>query len=94
MSDLTLSRTHTRLDDLVVLTKIRLNALVVATTAGGYYMAAPASIDLASLAITCLGTALVASGASAINQVRRAGHGSPDEPYADAARGRRPHGRR
>ena len=69
MSDLTLSRTHTRLDDLVVLTKIRLNALVVATTAGGYYMAAPASIDLASLAITCLGTALVASGASAINQV-------------------------
>jgi protoheme IX farnesyltransferase len=69
VSDLTLSRTHTRLDDLVVLTKIRLNALVVATTAGGYYMAAPASIDLASLAITCLGTALVASGASAINQV-------------------------
>ena len=69
MNDLTLSRTHTRLDDLVVLTKIRLNALVVATTAGGYYMAAPRSIDLASLAITCLGTALVASGASAINQV-------------------------
>jgi protoheme IX farnesyltransferase len=69
VNDLTLSRTHTRLDDLVVLTKIRLNALVVATTAGGYYMAAPPSIDLASLAITCLGTALVASGASAINQV-------------------------
>ena len=69
MNDLTLSRTHTRLDDLVVLTKIRLNALVVATTAGGYYMAAPRSIDVASLAITCLGTALVASGASAINQV-------------------------
>jgi protoheme IX farnesyltransferase len=69
VNDLTLSRTHTRLDDLVVLTKIRLNALVVATTAGGYYMAATRSIDLASLAITCLGTALVASGASAINQV-------------------------
>ena len=69
MNDLTLSRTHTRLDDLVVLTKVRLNALVVATTAGGYYMAAPRSIDLAALAITCLGTALVASGASAINQV-------------------------
>ena len=69
MTDLTLSRTHSRLDDLVVLTKVRLNSLVVATTAGGYYMAAPASIDLASLAITCLGTALVASGAAAINQV-------------------------
>jgi protoheme IX farnesyltransferase len=69
VTDLTLARTHSRFDDLVVLTKLRLNALVVATTAGGYYMAAPASIDLASLAITCLGTALVASGASAINQV-------------------------
>jgi protoheme IX farnesyltransferase len=69
VNDLTLPRTHSRLDDLVVLTKLRLNALVVATTAGGYYMAAPGSIDLASLAITCLGTALVASGASAINQV-------------------------
>ena len=43
MTDLTLSRTHSRLDDLVVLTKVRLNSLVVATTAGGYYMAAPAS---------------------------------------------------
>jgi protoheme IX farnesyltransferase len=69
VNDLTLPRTHSRLDDLVVLTKLRLNALVVATTAGGYYMAAPGSIDLASLAITCLGTALVASGAPAINQV-------------------------
>ena len=33
-----------RLDDLLVLTKVRLNALVVATTAGGYYMAAPPAI--------------------------------------------------
>jgi protoheme IX farnesyltransferase len=32
-------------------------------------MAAPAHIDAAGLAITCLGTALVAGGASAINQV-------------------------
>jgi len=58
-----------RLDDLLVLTKVRLNALVVATTAGGYYMAAPPAIDLVALVVTCLGTALVASGASAINQV-------------------------
>ena len=69
VNDLTLSRSSSRLEDLATLTKVRLNALVVATTAGGYYMAAPARIDLASLAITCLGTALVASGASAINQV-------------------------
>ena len=69
MTDLTLPRAHTKVDDLVLLTKIRLNALVVATTAGGYYMAAPASVDLASLLVTCLGTALVASGAAAFNQV-------------------------
>lgn len=69
MNDLTLPRAHTKMDDLVLLTKIRLNALVVATTAGGYYMAAPPAIDPAALAATCLGTALVASGAAAINQV-------------------------
>ena len=69
MSDLTLTRAHTKLDDLVLLTKVRLNALVVATTAGGYYMAAPRTINMVDLAATCLGTALVASGAAAINQV-------------------------
>ena len=55
--------------DLLTLTKVRVNALVVATTAGGYYMAAPATVDFPSLAVTCLGTALVASGAAALNQV-------------------------
>ena len=69
MSDLTLTRAHTKLDDLVLLTKVRLNALVVATTAGGYYMAAPRAFNVVDLAVTCLGTALVASGAAAINQV-------------------------
>jgi protoheme IX farnesyltransferase len=70
VTDLTLPRAHTRLDDLVLLTKVRLNALVVATTAGGYYMASPRAFDPAALAATCLGTALVASGAAALNQVR------------------------
>jgi heme o synthase len=69
VTDITLPHVYTKLDDLVLLTKIRVNTLVVATTAGGYYMAAPA-IDPAVLAATCLGTALVASGAAAINQVR------------------------
>ena len=55
--------------DLLVLTKVRVNALVVATTAGGYYMAAPAVIDWVTLILTCIFTAMVASGASAINQV-------------------------
>ena len=65
--DVALSREHTKLDDLVILTKVRVNTLVVATTAGGYYMAAPDAVDLASLAVTCVGTALVASGVAAIN---------------------------
>jgi protoheme IX farnesyltransferase len=58
-----------RLADWMTLAKVRLNALVVATTAGGYYMAAEGDVDLVRLAVTCAGTALVAAGASAINQV-------------------------
>jgi protoheme IX farnesyltransferase len=69
MSVLALSASRSRLADFFVLTKARVNALVVATTAGGYYLGATDGIDLVSLTVTCLGTALVASGASAINQV-------------------------
>jgi protoheme IX farnesyltransferase len=58
-----------RLADLITLAKPRLNGLVVLTTAAGYYMASTGSIDLVHLAIVCLGTALVAGGASAANQV-------------------------
>lgn len=55
--------------DVLVLAKVRLNALVVATTAGGYYMAAGSTANFGSLAVAAVGTALVASGAAAINQV-------------------------
>ena len=65
-SDAVVSRS--KLADVLVLAKVRVNALVVATTAGGYYMASE-SIDVATMAISCLATALVASGAAAINQV-------------------------
>jgi len=58
-----------RVADWVTLAKIRVNTLVVATTAGGYYMAARGDVDLTRLAITCVGTALVAGGAAAFNQV-------------------------
>ncbi len=58
-----------KLGDLLILAKVRVNALVVLTTAGGYYMAHPAELDLVALALTCAGTALVASGAAGINQV-------------------------
>lgn len=62
-------RTFTPFGDFMMLAKLRLNALVVFTTAGGYLMARPEPLDLVRLVWTCLGTTLVASGAAAINQV-------------------------
>lgn len=62
-------RPHSKLGDVVTLAKVRVNTLVVATTAGGYYMAGPASVDLLALGWVCAGTAFVASGAAAVNQV-------------------------
>lgn len=56
-----------KMADVMTLAKIRLNALVVATTAGGYYMAGGQG-GAGMLAITTVGTALVAGGAAAINQ--------------------------
>jgi protoheme IX farnesyltransferase len=61
--------TPSRVADWITLAKIRVNTLVVATTAGGYYMAAQDEVDLLRLAVTCAGTALVAGGAAAFNQV-------------------------
>ena len=55
--------------DYVTLAKPRLNLLVVATTLAGYYMAAPHGLGWALLVHTLIGTALVASGASAFNQL-------------------------
>ncbi len=57
------------ISDLIVLTKVRLNALVVFTSAAGYYLAVYGPLDVIDGAIACCGTALVASGAAAINQV-------------------------
>jgi heme o synthase len=58
-----------RAGDYVTLAKPRLNMLVVATTLAGYYMAAPAGRGWLLLFHTLVGTALVASGASAFNQL-------------------------
>lgn len=58
-----------RAGDYVTLAKPRLNMLVVATTLAGYYMAAPAGRGWLLLLHTLVGTALVASGASAFNQL-------------------------
>ena len=51
------------------LTKVRLNALVLVTTAVGYALAELAEIDWARLAWTCAGTALAAASASLFNQL-------------------------
>ncbi|MGH7605699.1 MAG: heme o synthase [Gemmatimonadales bacterium] len=52
------------------LTKPRITQLVLLTAAAGFYLAARGVVDLALLAHTLLGTALVAAGTNAWNQVR------------------------
>lgn len=59
----------TRVSDWIALAKVRVNTLVVATTAGGFYMASRDPLDLLALATACVGTGLVAGGAAAFNQV-------------------------
>jgi protoheme IX farnesyltransferase len=58
-----------RAGDYVTLAKPRLNLLVIATTLAGYYMASPRGAGWGLLLHTLVGTALVASGASAFNQL-------------------------
>jgi heme o synthase len=61
--------TRSRTSDFVTLTKPRLNLLVVATTAGGYYLGAGPGANAIGLAHVTLATALVAGGSAAFNQV-------------------------
>jgi protoheme IX farnesyltransferase len=58
-----------RLLDYLALTKPRLNMLVLATTMAGLYLAAPDGVAVPILLHTLVGTALVAGGAAALNQV-------------------------
>ena len=55
--------------DYVELAKPRLNLLVVVTSAGGYYLGAGGAPSLFPLVAASVGTALVAGGASALNQL-------------------------
>jgi heme o synthase len=57
------------LGDYFSLTKPRLNLLVVATSAAGYYLGAPGAPDVGPMALAVAGTALVAAGAAVLNQV-------------------------
>jgi protoheme IX farnesyltransferase len=55
--------------DHVALTKPRITALVLVTATAGFYLGSPGGLDLLLLFHTLLGTALVAGGTSAMNQV-------------------------
>ena len=63
------SATERRVADFVMLTKPRLNLLVLITTLAGLYLASPSGVDVSLLLNTLVGTALVAGGAAALNQV-------------------------
>jgi heme o synthase len=63
------SRVARTLTDYAALTKPRLNFLVVASSAAGYYLGAPGAVDPSSMVQAVLGTALVAGGAAVLNQV-------------------------
>jgi protoheme IX farnesyltransferase len=63
-----LAAVSSRPADFLALTKPRLNFLVVATTMAGFYLGST-RFDLPALFHTIIGTALVAGGASAFNQV-------------------------
>jgi protoheme IX farnesyltransferase len=62
-------RRASALGDYLALTKPRLNFLVVATSAAGYYLGATAGIDPLSMVEAVAGTALVAGGAAVLNQL-------------------------
>src|SRR5262245_39532371 len=55
--------------DFLTLTKPRLNMLVLITTLGGLYLASPHGVAPMLVVHTLIGTALVAGGAAALNQV-------------------------
>lgn len=58
-----------RIADYVALTKPRMNLLIVATSMAGYYLGTEGPIQYPGMAATAVGTALVAGGAGAFNQV-------------------------
>ena len=68
-ADVTAPRSPHALADYFALTKPRLNGLVVASSAAGYYLGAPAAASFWPMAEAVTGTAFVAAGAAVLNQV-------------------------
>ncbi len=65
----TLSVSGSRFADFLALTKPRLNSLVIVTTGVGYVLGSSGRFDFIALLHTVVGSALVAGGAAALNQV-------------------------
>ena len=63
------ARSSSRLADYVELAKVRLNALVVASSAAAFYLGATGTIDWWRMLFAIGGTALVAGAAATLNQV-------------------------
>ncbi|NNG15906.1 MAG: protoheme IX farnesyltransferase [Gemmatimonadales bacterium] len=63
------TRTPIRLADVLELAKARIVGLVLVTVAAGFYVANPSDLDWLLLLHTLVGTALVAAGTNALNQV-------------------------
>ena len=63
-----LAASSTRVGDFLELTKPRITTLVVITAGVGYAVGAPRGIEPAAFVALLIGTALVAGGASALNQ--------------------------
>jgi heme o synthase len=68
VTPLELTRSRVRFADLMELTKPRITFLVLITTLVGFYMGSRDSLNVVLMLHTLFGTALVASGASALNQ--------------------------
>src|SRR5829696_7928177 len=80
---------RSRRSDFVTLTKPRLNLLVVATTAGGYYLGAGPGANAIELAHVTLATALVAGGRADLRRgavARRAVVAGADDDAAGGGR--------
>src|SRR4051794_2754634 len=60
---------RSRVADFIELTKPRIAVMVLFTVAAGFLFARPAALDLTQLCHVLVGTALVAAGASALNQL-------------------------
>lgn len=63
------SRLRTRAGDYLELTKPNIVGLILGTVAAGFYLGSPAALDVPGLIHVVVGSALVAAGSNALNQI-------------------------